>query len=1139
MRSISLFLLLAAGLSGAVSNTVTIKELSGSNQSGRAHRKRVWVHPGEVPGDRWVRPYLGSSPITTFQAHRLTNWTPEWCTQQKKDPVLCPGSSQSFQVFWSQDHTANASDVVTFRVSDVPCSGGPTTEAGCAAAGLTLAGALALSAWEFSMEYTSTGDTGVTVTKTVRQMLTDENACIVYAGPAATVIDAGWQTGSGHVCTPIQSRPYAFGYAQKKTMTLSASVNSSATTFPIISHPEIAGLSFPQAAIIGTEKISITAATATSLTVSRAQDGTTASSHGTGTSQLHVHLIDGKPTLTATFDQATQVAAVSDASGITAGDVIRIRDRYYRTCDKIGNSLSISSQAVPCTTLSVFQPANDWYGSNTNFVVQPVAGYPVTRFNDDLWIAATADGQKSLSPRAILYFPAGYDHPGAQLITMNNWMDRKQSQWYNVAFKANGATVGTRNIVSHSVFSMTVFPDTDIGKQTSTVSDNFLWASGETPGKVHRDHNLAWLRSAGVVQIDPATAFTTTSYDSVFTGIESLGNGQQRPGWDGAGHNQGSMSNAAWLDNVQLRQFDSFWIRDEGGGGAYGGLGEYPRWHAQALLLMGKYGVIANAERYTEILYGPAQAGFHAPIYPVSVKTTGTFCGDTAQGFPTEPGASCTTPAYQTIVPFGRSPWSDGEPNFSVVTMHSSDAQGRLTRGGWTHNQSFGSSHWFNYFTVAYMLSADPLWEIGLQMNGASAATHTYYATPFVASAADAYALVHQNRMQTGLFFPTSGARGVYRSLNMVGNLCALLPPGPEKEIACSKYLNNLKAIEGKLGMTEGQYYNNCTTGASSSWECSGWAIGSSRHAFRRGAANTALPFSESLAACGNSATSGAINVERTRNVTTSFQYNYLGTALKTHVPMGLHHGWEVYRYTSRQPVNMAINAAAHAAAGTSLGVFTPYLQPEMSLQPEGVDIAPSGSAPNCSGQGEALGSLPAYTSWEHFLKSFHSSVRAPSWRGATDEYPNLLGDRIYLAKASVGADTTVPVEGFSMKKAWQAIRHRSSPNTFTEDGTAPNMNWSPEWYHTNKDVQILPGTTTARVVFLRPDTAVSCSYVISTVLPGDPTDSGDTSTSTRLLEHVINLAGLTTATPYWLRITCKDTAENRFSRSLHKFTTN
>lgn len=69
----------------------------------------------------------------------------------------------------------------------------------------------------------------------------------------------------------------------------------------------------------------------------------------------------------------------------------------------------------------------------------------------------------------------------------------------------------------------------------------------------------------------------------------------------------------------------------------------------------------------------------------------------------------------------------------------------------------------------------------------------------------------------------------------------------------------------------------------------------------------------------------------------------------------------------------------------------------------------------------------------------------------------------------------------------------------------------------------IIPGSTTARVVFTRPDTATSCSYALTTTDFANESDAGDTSTATGKLEHIFNLTGLTPATTYKMRITCTD----------------
>lgn len=1124
IRLFCLLFLLGFPFYGAVDNSIVWHELSGSDQTTLPNRTRVWFFPGEIPSNKWVRPFPGGTGASTWQAHHLTYYSAAWCTAMGY-PSICNGSVQSMQVFWTHNVTANAVVTISFRLSDVPCSGGSTTEAECASAGLSLGGFL--SAWpsgeDVSLEYTTTGTTGVTHTQSIRAMLADNNACVVYAGPAVTVLDIGWSTGSGQVCSPITTRPYAFGFTQKRVFNLSSQVDTTATTWPIYANSEVTGLSFPQDAWIDNEKISITgAASSTSITVTRAQGGTSAAYHSGS-----IYLVDGKPTLSVAFDPSVDhTFQVNDASTLTSGDIVRIREAWHRTCNKTSNTMQLGHASVPCAE-DVYHTGRYWYGGRGDYATVPV-GYPVVKFEDDMWLTATSNSQKSLSPRAFAYKWTGRNGIGVQAVTMNTWEDRKQTQVYNLVVKIGGTTVATRNIVNHVGYSMVVYPDgPDIASQGTYISDGFMWTSN-TPGQGSRDHNLPWLRAVGATQIDPGETFDINGYNHFFTGGEVLGNGQIRPGWEDS--SKGTMSTESWLTIPSQRSFDSFWIRDEGGGGSYGGLGETSSWQAGGIKLMGLVSTIANAKNWGKLVFGTAISGFHAPIYAHSSSVSGTFCNNSAQGTTQEPGPSCDTVAYQSIVPFGRPMFSDHTPTFTAVSMTTLLGVGRVTTGGWTHNYSFGSSHWFNYFTLPYILQADPLWKLGVESNVASAHTFSYLNNAFNASATTYFDLYRQNRGASGIAQPSSGVRGPYITIRLLGLGGAILPSSPEKEIILSKYENNLAVREGAFGMTGGNYYNPCT----STKDCSFWRFGAFTRGWDSSVTNSSIPMIEGPAACTVGDTT--VNASRVYFPAKPFMYLYLPLALKAHIGLGLHQGLPLYKHVSRVPVNIALNTNAHSSAGTGIGIMTSYGSPDVTMLPEGVDS-------NCGAQGTiALGTNPAFTNWAHYFKGWDSTTRDPAFRGLTDEYPNLTRDRIFLYRASIGGNYMVPIENLSMKKAWEVISIRAKMSTFTLGyfaiQTGINYRWSPDWWHTLKDVTIVPGVTTARIVFTRPDTATSCGYSLGSSSFSNSSDSGDTTTATGKLEHIINLSSLSPSTTYYVRLQCEDASESRIGRWYGTFTT-
>lgn len=1131
LQRFSLFLAALPAL-GAVDGAMRI--VAKSTDANNFEWVRAWYAPGQVASNQWTRPFIDGTGATTWRAHNMTSYSSQWCTQKAAAEGMtgatatgfiskCSGSIQSAVVNWVYSTTADTTYTVTFRNANTPCSGS-ANEADCTAAGLDLTEALAFNSsnWDFVPKYAAAG--GVTHSQSIRAMLTAGDACVVMAGPAMTLIDAGWANGSGHDCSPITSRPYAFGIHQKKVLISTGSIGAANTTIAIHENPWIAGASMPQTAIIrgsvgATTTITINSATSTLLTLS----GAVGASHGISS----IYVVDGAVTATSSPSNSSTTIDVSDASSFSTDDIVSARDSLFRVHSKAGNTLTIGT-----ATLGANKTGWGWYGVAGYAGDALALGMPLRKYADIEYYKATATAQKNLTPRAFLLFVTGRSGVGAHLVTVNMWEDRRAGAHFDHTIEigvGGGTEVVSKPKVSLSIFSGAVYPDgTAQGIASTYVSRGMVW-SASTPGDAIVDGNLPWMRSVGALPIDPSVTADATALTYHLSTDQLMGNGQPMPGWDNS--SKCDISRSYWGASRAKVEFDGKWLFDEGQGGSSDNLGEVPGHQAFGLLLMGKPGV-TNYQRWREFVFGSAACGFHQPVHARSGSTSGTFCGSANNGTAQEPGSSCDG-AEATVSPFGRPMLPDHSPSFGYLFQEYDVAVNRVGQMTklYAYLTSFGSSHYYNMCDAAYVLSGMPVWRFCLEGTAAGALNVNYASDkPFNAGYTEQWVRNSMGWSEKGMAGPSSGPRGRARTVMMLGAACSSLPPSPEKEVFCSKYKNNVAFWEGRAGFTGGNFYNaNTASYDASYWRGGWWSSGAS-------ATNDGIPVINSPVESCATNFNGEVNALRAWARQGMFQFAYYPLTLRWHDMRGLYHGYPLMKHYLRTPVNLLLNGAAHN--GTGIRVFQGYAWPtQESKQPQGSDVASCAGQPNIDTLGNVFQFVGA-NKWLHYMQAMNAGEAAP---GATPEYPDLVRDRPWLWLAAMGADDTT--DGYKLRRAWQSLRsdlHLSTAaKSATQYGEMPNMLWSPDWKHFPRNVVVTPGTTTATVAFVAPENAVTCSYAVSSSDISDPSDSGDTSASIGRREHTFSLTGLTTATAYNLRLTCKDSSELFIGRRAISFTTN
>lgn len=1094
---------------------------------------RAWYAPGQVPGNEWTRPFINGTGATTWRAHNLTFYESQWCTQKATAEGMtgstatayiarCAGSVQSAIVNWVYSTTADTTYTITFRNSSTPCSGS-STDADCTAAGYDLTEALAhnSSNWDFVMKYAAAG--GVTHSQSVRQMLTDGNGCIVYAGPAMTVIDAGWGSGSGPNCTATTTRPYAFGVHKKKVLQSTGSIGASDTTIAIYENPWIAGATMPATAVIrgsvgAATTITINSATSTLLTLSGAV--------GTGHGQASIYVVDGAATNTSNPSHSGTTMDVTSAAGFSAGDIACARDSCFRIHSIAGNTLTIGT-----VTLGANKTGWGWYGLTGRAGDSLATGMPIMKYSDIEYYKANSAAQKNLSPRAVLLFVHSRAGVGAHLLTENVWEDRRSGAHLDHTIEigvGGGTVITTEDKMTLSTFSAVMYPDgPQQGIVSTYVSRGFAW-SATTPGDSIVTPNMPWMRAVGAFPLDPSVLADATALNYHMTADQLLGDGQPLPGWDNS--SKCDISRSYWGSSRGKIEFDGKWLLDEGQGGSSDNIDWASSHQAFGLLLADKTGV-TDYQRWRELVFGSAVCGFHQNVHARSASTSGTWCGSTNNGTTNEPGASCTG-GNATLTPFGRHMIPDHRPDFGNNFMGDLSPRVGQMVNLYAYNASYGASHYYNMCDAAYTLTGFPTWRLCFEGNVFGALLTNYAANrPFNLGLTTQGDRNMISWSEKGIAPAINGPRGRARTVMMLGSGCAKLPAGSAaKEAACSKLKNNVAFWEGRAGFTQGNFYSSNTSAYDHSlWRGGWWSSGAS-------ATNDGIPVINSpVEACSTSFTE--VNNQRSWAIQGMFQFAYFPNTLRWLDMLGLYHGYPLLRHYLRTPVNLILNPTAHNGSG--LRIFHSYMWPTESKQPQGTNVTTCAGQPNPATLGTALQWVGS-TKWGDYVAAMHADTLNPA---ASRFYIDLVRDRDWLWLFGMTIDDTVNIEGYSVRHAWQSLRsdlHLSTAaKALTQYGEMPNMLSSPDWYHFPKKIAVTPGTTTATLSFVAPEKAVTCGYAVSSSPIVDPSDSGDTTASIGRREHTFSLTSLTGSTTYHLRLTCKDASETFVGRRHLTFITN
>lgn len=1089
-----LLLLLALPLL-ALDNVVTLTPASDATNTIQVHQVNFDCGgPGGLPSlppGKWVAPYVSGTKLTTWQVDQES-----WCAN---------GSLEKATV--SYRYGGNS---VQFRADDNPCSAG--NRAACDAAGLNQAGMLAFNGgtWTASAVFTANPQgSSSPATFDARARLSAGDWEYILRGPAITQVRAGLIDSS---------RTNSFGFKQHYIAMLAAQISSStATSATLNDASQWAGLARPFEVSIGAstdasgfESMLVCFVSGNTIYFGnsngsdascanvngRGASGTVAAVHSANRNGL-VMLRDGLIS-TASFLTSATSLTVSDASAITAVELLQVGTETVRVCNKSGNVLTVGTAAWPCSA-----DANGRNRQGTKGVTGGHSwnvGVPVRILSavTDRWRNTPSDQFRSLQPDALLSFPAGWAGMNAQFRIQNTWMDRLQSLVYDVNINSGQFT---RTGIKHAARQILFYPVYD----PATPGLRGLWV-GSTPPAVKFDHNLRWCASIGLCPVDPDLPTTLTDISNfIDNGYYSSASGTA-PAWTSGQNSKCEADTLTYLESSN-RDFYGPQIRFTDGPGSRIDIGLIGK--AQALAQKG-WGISGAATTTMAEMAGmlSACAGL-MPIHHLEHRSGGQFCNGGAYAANTADKA-CSV-GNQSVGIFALFPSVIYEPGINPVDQNNSTLQ-IIPVGAWDGNNIVASvggaySHMANpVFWDSITAGNYFITQLAIGHAGAVAANANAYSISTAGAADQARSA---QRGPFGLFYDGDGARQrAWPMRDVLMGALAARSGTPQREYLEWVYRRNIAALEGAYDYQSGSYYIPCQAGASQSVlsdiTYSPWCFGR----MTRGMNGTIGPIWPSEFTKAYTVTSYA-NQQRARNVHGSFMQHY----------ENITYGWGSRFLSGTAPFAREFAARMLTRRALSPGGnhwrIGSYQLPNTECTPAGQDV------PTCSTQGTTFGMAQGFTSaanWFAAMGTSNSNMTGP------EDLNTGAQSRAMMVRSATRLNPRADTPTGTMKRLREAFVF-PDPSDLTGDPTWAHALWE------RPEVSVSAGDTAVKLVA---STFWSSCRVAVQSSPFSILDDASHSTATMQglrLDHVV--AGLTAATTYYYMVTC-----GNLGRSLGTFST-
>lgn len=1048
---------------------------------------------GSLPAGTWPAPYVSGTKLTTWQVDRES-----WCAN---------GSLEHAVV--SYVYGGNS---VQFRPDNNPCSSG--NRAACDAAGLNQAGMLAFNGgtWTASAAFTANPQgSSTTSTFDARARLSAGDWEYILRGPAITQV---------HVGLVDESRTLAFGWKQHYVTTLAAQIpNGTATSATINDGAQWAGLSRPFEISVGAsfdasgvESMLVCFVSGNTIyfgnangtdascanTNGRGVSGTVAAGHNPNKNGI-VFLRDGNPIVSAAFSSGATSLTISDASAITVAELLQVGSESVRVCNKSGNTLTVGTAAWPCAADAA---GRNRQGTSGAFGSQGWGvGVPVRRLSavTDRWRDAPSSPLKTLQPDALLSFPAGWAGINAQFRVRSTWLDRLQSQIYDININSGAFTRTGVKQAGHQILHFPLYDPATPGLRG-------LWV-GSTPPTVKFDFNLRWCVSIGICPVDPDLGTTLTDVSNFLDNgyTSSVG---VAPAWTSGNSSKCEADTLTYLEGAN-RGYYGPQVRTTDAPGARVDIGLVGQAQALAQKAWGITGTAATT--MAEMAGMMSGCTGIMPIHSLEHRTGGAFCN--GGGYTANTADKACSSGNQSVDIFGLvpsvvydpgiNPVDQNNSSFQVVPVGALDSNGIVAGYGGAYSHMSNPAFWDSIISGNYFIS-----ELVISHAGAVATNANAYSISTAGSADQARSA---QRGPFGLYYDGDGAR--QRAWPMRDTLMGALAERvgtPRREYFEWIYRSNIAVLEGAYNFTGGSYYIPCQAGASQSVladiNYSPWCLGQMS---RRMNGTVGLLWPSEFTK--SSGVTSYANGLRARNVHGSFMQHYENAT----------YGWGSRFLSATAPFAKEFAARMITRRAMSSGanrwVLTGYQAPNTACTPEGTDVA------DCASQGTSFGMSQGFTSvanWYAALGTSNSSLTGPE-----DLASNSTQSRTMMVRALTRLNPRADVAGAATMNRMREAFAFADPAGLPGDPTWAFALWE------RPVVTTIVGDTTAKLV--ASTFWPSCKVAAQTTPFTSLDDSAHTTASMmgRRLEHVFT--GLTAATTYYYMVTCGD-----LGRSLGTFTT-
>ena len=445
---------------------------------------------------------------------------------------------------------------------------------------------------------------------------------------------------------------------------------------------------------------------------------------------------------------ATKISATADSIEVTSDDAkylnawktpltVAVDEEFISVCSIQGNTLMVCDKG------------------------RGIDGSTATRHNsgsltipDQGWKAASQSKFRSLHPIMVLTFYAGWKGVKADIILEDAWMDKLQDQIYRLRLLKGHPLVNTGY-------------DRRVMHLARARWRKTVW-SGEEPGQVNIDHNLAYLIYTGAIpNFDPSVKVTSSDVSS------------------------------------EVNSFDNGDRGDIGGNGRYGRyfprtggrpeLGIFPEWTTRYLYTFDK--------RLWPVVLGNADVAAHVPMHYRESQIGRSYAPITA--------FSATDAFARPVSVDARKLFSAGAPEKRYPD--GIQFAGTITTAGWAADRA----HQPDFVYVPYLVTGD--WFFLDEL---------YFWASFDVALNNPDKCDYCRHEDWGYMYDQP--RGEAWAMRCLGHAAFFAPDGsPEKAYFLNKLNNNIAIHEGMMHLTTGKFFEPCHTERySENTETSKWCWG-------------------------------------------------------------------------------------------------------------------------------------------------------------------------------------------------------------------------------------------------------------------------------------------------------------------------